>query len=285
MRQSQIFSEEGVTIMGVLNLTPDSFSDGGRFVGPAEEIDLAGAVAEARRLVAQGADVLDVGGESTRPGAREVPAALEVARTRPVIEAIAKHLAVPISVDTRKAEVAEAALAAGASWVNDVSGLAHDPDLADVVARSGAGILLGHMRGTPANMQEEVHFSDVVAEVGQELAASVARAREAGVPVARIAADPGIGFGKRKEHNLALLAGLGRLRRRVGVPVVVGPSRKSFLGELTGDSPADRDAATHAACAVAVFAGADGVRVHDVAGARRAVQVALALRQAGRAGR
>lgn len=282
MKKSQVFSQEGVAVIGVLNLTPDSFSDGGRFVDREDRVDVAAVLSAARRMVAEGADVLDLGGESTRPGAREVPAAREIARTRAVIEALAKSLDVPLSIDTRKAEVAEAALAAGACWVNDVSGLHHDPELAGVVARAEAGILLGHMRGTPATMQQEIHFEDVVAEVAGELRDAVERAQAAGIPLERIAVDPGIGFGKRLEHNLALLAEVGRLRERLGVPVVVGPSRKAFLGALTGDPAAERDAATQAACAVAVFAGADGIRVHDVAGGRRAARVARALREARR---
>jgi dihydropteroate synthase len=186
-------------------------------------------------------------------------------------------------VDTRKAAVADAALAAGASFVNDVSGGRFDPDLLRVAARRGAGLLLGHLRGEPATMQREVRFDDVLEEVVAELAASVARARAAGVARERIAVDPGIGFGKRLEHNLALLANLGVLRERVGQPVLVGVSRKSFLAELSGPRPApERDLESHAAAAVAVFAGADAVRVHDLAGAARALAVARALRGARR---
>jgi dihydropteroate synthase len=277
---STIFPPERVTIVGVLNVTPDSFSDGGRFVRAGAGLDLEAAVEAARVLIRDGADVLDVGGESTRPGAREVPAALEIERTAPLIEALAKRFDAPISIDTRKAEVARAALAAGARIVNDVSGLHFDPPLAGVAARGGAGLVLGHLRGSPESMQRDVQFGDVVTEVADELAGSVARAREAGVPAERLAVDPGIGFGKHTGQNLALLANVGRLRERLGLPVLVGPSRKSFLGELTGDPPERRDLATAAACAVAVFCGADAVRVHDAAGARRAVAVARALRDA-----
>jgi dihydropteroate synthase len=281
MRDSTIFPPDRVTLVGILNVTPDSFSDGGRFVAGDGRVDVEAAVAAARALVAAGAHVVDVGGESTRPGSAPVDVAREIARTRPVIEALAKSLAVPLSIDTRKAEVAEAALDAGARLVNDVSGLGHDPALGELVARRGAHLVLGHLRGEPATMQDDVRFTDVVAEVAEELARSVARAREAGVPRARLCVDPGLGFGKRTEHSLALLARIGELRRRLALPVLVGPSRKSFLGALTGEAPADRDAASHAACAVAVFAGADAVRVHDVAGAARAVRVARALREAG----
>jgi dihydropteroate synthase len=281
MGRTTIFPQDRVTIVGVLNLTPDSFSDGGRYVrAPEDAPDLGRVARDAEAMVAAGADVLDLGGESTRPGARPVPAALEIRRTAPAIEALAKRLAVPLSIDTRKADVARAALDAGAVLVNDVSGLRHDPELGAVVARRGAGLILGHLRGEPETMQADVRFDDVVAEVADELRASVERACAAGVAVERIAADPGIGFGKRLPQNLALLANVGRLRARVGVPILVGPSRKSFLGELTGDPPEARDLATHAACAVAIFAGADAVRVHDVAGARRVAAIALALRQA-----
>jgi dihydropteroate synthase len=280
MRDSTIFPPDRVTVVGILNLTPDSFSDGGRFVDAAGSLDVQGALAAARALVAAGAHVVDVGGESTRPGAEPVDAAREIARTRPVVEALAKSLPVPLSIDTRKAAVAEAALDAGARLVNDVSGLGHDPALAELVARRGAHLVLGHLRGEPATMQDDVRFGDVVAEVAEELARSVARACAAGVPRDRLCVDPGLGFGKRAAHSLALLARVGELRRRLGLPVLVGPSRKSFLGALTGEAPADRDAASHAACAVAVFCGADAVRVHDVAGALRAVRVARALREA-----
>jgi dihydropteroate synthase len=277
-----IFPPERVTIVGVLNLTPDSFSDGGRFLGPEGALDLGAVAAAAEAMVDAGADLLDLGGESTRPGAREVPAGEEIARVVPALEALAKRTRVRLSIDTRKAAVAEAALDAGASVVNDVSGLRRDPELADLVARRGAGLILGHLRSQPATMQHAVRFADVVAEVAEELLASVARARAAGVPDERLAVDPGIGFGKRLPESLSLLANVGELRERVGLPVLVGPSRKSFLGELTGDPPAERDGASHAACAVAIFSGADAVRVHDVAGARRAALVARALREARR---
>jgi dihydropteroate synthase len=282
MAEAPIFPPDRVTVVGVLNATPDSFSDGGRFLRPDGTLDLEAALAAARELVAAGAHVLDVGGESTRPGSRPVPAELEIARTRPLIEALAKALTVPLSIDTRKAAVAEAALEAGARVVNDVSGLRSEPALGAVAARGGATLILGHLRGEPATMQQEIAFDDVLAEVGGELAAALERAHAAGVPRARLVADPGLGFGKRLPHNLALLANVGELRARLGVPVLVGPSRKAFLGELTGDPVDARDLASAVACGIAVFAGADAVRVHDVAGARRAVAVAAALRGARR---
>jgi dihydropteroate synthase len=282
LEESTIFPPGRVTIVGVLNATPDSFSDGGRFVRAGGEVDVEAAVAAARVLQRDGAHVIDVGGESTRPGARAVPAAVERGRVVALIEALAKGLDVPLSVDTRKAEVAEAALEAGARIVNDVSGLRFDARLAGVVARADAALVLGHLRTTPDRMQDAPRFDDALEEVGDELAASVARARDAGIPDRHLAVDPGIGFGKRLEHNLELLAHAGRLRARLGLPVLVGPSRKAFLGELTGDPVGERDLASAAACAVAVFAGADAVRVHDVAGARRAVAVGWALRAARR---
>ncbi len=280
MVQARVFPPDRVTVVGVLNVTPDSFSDGGRFTRAGAEVDLAAAVQAAARMEGEGAHVIDVGGESTRPGAAEVPVEVEIARTRPLVAALAARLEVPISIDTRKSEVAEAALAVGATLVNDVSGLRFDPALAGVVARHGAGLILGHLRGRPETMQDAPQFGDVLAEVAKELADSVERARQAGVPQCSLVADPGIGFGKRPEHNLALLARVGALRDRLGLPVLVGPSRKSFLGEITGDPVQGREAASVAACAVAVFAGADAVRVHDVAPAVRAVTVARALREA-----
>ena len=279
---SAIFRGARTVVVGVLNATPDSFSDGGRFVHGVSQLDLARAVDLAGALLRDGADVLDVGGESTRPGALAVPVAVECERTVPLIEALAKRFAAPLSIDTRKAAVAEAALAAGARIVNDVSGLRFDPALAGVVARAGAALVVGHARGTPETMQLAPHYDAVILEVAAELRTSLAVARDAGVADRALAIDPGIGFGKRPEDNHALLVRIGALRTAVGgdLPVLIGPSRKGFLGRLTADEPAERDAATHAACAIAVYEGADAVRVHDVAGAVRACAVARALRQA-----
>jgi dihydropteroate synthase len=282
VQTTAIFPAHCVTIVGILNATPDSFSDGGRFVHGEARLDLPEALDAAAALVRAGARVLDVGGESTRPGSHPVPPEIEIARTAPLIEAVAKRFAVPISIDTRKPEVARAALDAGATIVNDVSGLRHAPALAAVAAQAGATLILGHLRGEPATMQASPHFTDVLREVGDELAASVSAAQAAGVPAERLAIDPGLGFGKRLEDNLALIARLGELRERFGLPLVIGPSRKAFLGALTGDAVGARDRATLAACAIAAFVGADAVRVHDVEGAVRAVAVGRALREARR---
>lgn len=276
-----LFAQGRVTILGVLNTTPDSFSDGGRFVRAGDDtLHLDDAVRAGLALAHDGADVLDVGGESTRPGARAVPVEREIARTAPLIAALAKRTDVAISIDTRKAAVAEAALDAGARIVNDVSGLRFDPALAGVVARHRAWLVLGHLRGVPESMQQGIAFGDVLEEVAGELAACVRDAREAGVADDRIVVDPGLGFGKHAEQSARLLACVDVLRARLGRPILLGPSRKSFLGAITGDPPGARDVATVAACAVAVYAGADALRVHDVAGARRAASVGLALRAA-----
>jgi len=271
-----------VTIIGVLNATPDSFSDGGCFVDRAERVRVEVAVDAAAALLRTGADWIDIGGESTRPGAQEVPAAIEIARVVPVIEALAKRFDAPISIDTRKAAVAEVALASGASIVNDVSGLGFDPQLAQVAARAQATLVLGHLRGTPETMQRAPDFADVLEEVAVELEASVERARAAGVAQRKLAVDPGLGFRKNLDQNLTLLAHPGWLRERLGLPVVLGPSRKSFLGAVTGEPVERRDPSTWAACAIAAFAGVDAVRVHAPEGAAGAVALGRALASARR---
>jgi len=278
--ETSIFPRERVTIVGVLNATPDSFSDGGACFDARGRLDVEAAVGAGLRMEREGAHVIDVGGESTRPGAGEVPAEVERARVVPVIEALAKATRLPLSVDTRKASVARAALAAGARVVNDVSGGLFDPEILRAAAEHEATLVLGHLRGVPATMQDAPHFDDVFAEVAAELAESAAAAERAGVRAERIAVDPGIGFGKRHEDNLVLLAHAGRLAERLGRPVMVGPSRKAFLGRLTGDPVEARGTATVAACAVAVFAGAHALRVHDVAAGVRAAAVGHALRNA-----
>ena len=258
-------------IVGVLNCTPDSFSDGGRFASVEAAIE-AGV-----RMAGEGADWIDVGGESTRPGALVVTEDEECARVVPVIAGLKARLPakVRISIDTYKAGTARAAIAAGATVVNDVSGGRLDPAILGVVAESGATIVLGHLRGAPAAMMEGIAFADVVAEVGGELAARVDAARRIGCR--EIWADPGIGFGKRMEHNLALLRGLPELRARVGVPLMVGVSRKAFIGQLTGKPPDERQFGTAAAVTAAVLGGAAAVRVHDVGPTRDVLAVAEAL--------
>jgi len=281
LNASTIFPPHRVTIVGALNVTPDSFSDGGRFMRSGVGVNVEAVVGAAEAMVGDGAHVIDVGGESTRPGAAVVPIDDEIARTVPAIEAIAKRIDAPISIDTRKASVAEAAIEAGACIVNDVSGLVFDPALAAVAARARTVLIVGHARGTPETMQRAPHYDDTLAEVAQELADRLAFAEAEGVATEQLVVDPGIGFGKLAANNLALLGCAGALRRRLGCPVLVGPSRKSFLAAVTAEAVENRDPATWAACAVAVFAGADAVRVHDVAGAQRAVAVGRAIRDAG----
>ncbi|MEX2206855.1 MAG: dihydropteroate synthase [Myxococcota bacterium] len=265
-----------VIVMGIVNVTPDSFWEGGRFA------DAEAAIAHGLALAAQGADWLDVGGESTRPGSAPIGEDEESARVLPVIEGLAKRTELPLSIDTRRARVAEAALAAGARIVNAVSGL-RDPELAAVCAAHGATLVLNHMRGEPATMQREPVYADVVREVRDELLGEVGRAERAGVSRGRIWLDPGLGFGKHMlRHNLPLLAGLEGLVA-TGFPVLVGASRKSFLGALTGAGVSDRLPGSLAVATAAVLAGARGVRAHDVAETRQAVDVAAAIR-AARAG-
>ncbi|HEY6477002.1 MAG TPA: dihydropteroate synthase, partial [Polyangia bacterium] len=236
-----------------------------------------GAVEAGVKMAAEGAAWIDVGGESTRPGATVVPEDQERARVLPVVEGLKRRVpaGVRISIDTYKSGTARAALAAGATVVNDVSGGLLDPAILGVAAQSSAAIVLGHLRGAPATMMEGIAFDDVVAEVGAELAARVAAARRAGCR--EIWADPGIGFGKRIEHNLALLKALPELGARVGVPLLVGVSRKAFIGQLTGKPAAERQFGTAAAVTAAVLRGAAAVRVHDVAAARDVVIVAESM--------
>jgi len=271
-----------VTIVGVLNLTPDSFSDGGRFVATDGSLHFDAAIDAARRLLASGAHVIDVGGESTRPGALDIAVERELELTIPVVERLVRELGAAVSIDTRKARVASAAIAAGARIVNDVSGLQYDPEMAATIADSEALLILGHTRGTPADMRSHADYDDVLFEVISELEEAIARATRAGVSRGRLVVDPGIGFAKRASHSIELLAHCGFLRDRLELPLLVGPSRKSFLGDITGDPVGERDEATIAACAVAAFAGADALRVHDAAGARRAALIGRALRDARR---
>jgi dihydropteroate synthase len=259
--------------MGILNLTPDSFSDGGQVVGVEQ------AMARAREMVRAGADLVDVGGESTRPGATPVGVREELDRVLPFLREASARLEVPLSIDTRRAAVADAALEAGARIVNDVSGLLHDPSMAAVVAQRGAGVVLMHMRGEPADMMERASYRDLIAEVREELAAAVERALRAGVTPERVVVDPGLGFAKTPEQSLALLGRLGELGS-LGFPVLVGPSRKRFLGRVLGVPPAERAVGTAAACVLAYLQGARVFRVHDVEPVAQALAVAHAVAEA-----
>jgi dihydropteroate synthase len=270
---ARIFDGPGPFFMGIVNATPDSFSDGGQYLARDA------AFAQAERLAEEGADLVDVGGESTRPGAPDVPVDEEIARVVPVIAALrSRGVTVPISIDTRKAQVARAALDAGADLVNDVTGLA-DPALAALVAERGVPVVLMHMRGAPSDMQSHAVYGDVVEDVAGELAGALRRAEAAGVRRDQVILDPGIGFAKTAEHNLALLAAIPRLRA-LGRPLLVGPSRKSFIGAVTGAPVSERLPGTLAAVAACVLAGAEFVRVHEVAQARQAGLVAAAIRAA-----
>jgi dihydropteroate synthase len=252
-------------LMGILNVTPDSFSDGGQFDAPEA------AVAQARLLAQQGADLIDIGGESTRPGAVTVPEGDEIARTAPVIAAIRAGFAGPISIDTRKAVVARAALAAGADMLNDVSALGHDPDMAHLAARSGVPICLMHAQGTPEVMQQAPRYDDVLLDVYDALVAHVDTALAAGIARDRIIVDPGIGFGKTLEHNLTLLSGLS-LFHGLGCAVLLGASRKRFIGSLSGTETArDRAPGSVGVALAAVAQGVQILRVHDMADTRQAL--------------
>ena len=254
--------------MGVVNVTPDSFADGGA------RFDHDRAIADALQMVADGADILDIGGESTRPGAAPLPAEEELRRVGPVLEGLRGHAGVPISIDTYKAEVAERAIDLGATIVNDISAFAYDPALANVVARRGAAVILMHNRGRSSEMYAEAVYQDVAGEIAAELSARVAVALAAGIARDKIILDPGLGFAKRAEHSLAALAGLGRVAE-LGFPVLSGPSLKSFLKSGLGDvPPADRLWGTAAAVTASVLLGAHIVRVHNVKEMVQVVRVA-----------
>jgi dihydropteroate synthase len=257
--------------MGVLNVTPDSFYDGGR------RLDAGRAIADGVAMAASGADIIDIGGESTRPGAAEVSAAEELNRVLPVIRGLRREVARPISIDTYKSAAAQAALDAGADIVNDISALRFDAQMAALVAREKVPVVLMHMQGTPRTMQADPQYTDVVREVRDFLAAEYYEAMDAGIAAEAIVIDPGIGFGKTLEHNLALLRGLPVLAA-LGPPLLVGVSRKTFIGKILNVEPAQRLEGSLAAAVAAVLGGANLLRVHDVGETCRAVRVADALR-------
>lgn len=262
-------------IMGILNVTPDSFSDGGRYSG------VDNAVARALELATQGADLIDIGAESTRPGATAVPAAEQIRRAIPVIQKARKNgLAIPISIDTRLARVAAAALDAGADIVNDISAARHDRDMPKLLAERRVPFVVMHMQGTPETMQNAPTYADVTREVARFFIDRAEVLGDAGVDVGKMIVDPGIGFGKTLQHNLTLIHGLAAMRGRW--PMLVGVSRKRFIGELAGAaSPEDRVMGTAGAVAHCVLSGVEMVRVHDVAEMRQVVRVCDAIRQAG----
>ncbi len=272
-RQKEWRFPRATLVMGILNVTPDSFSDGGRFFA------LDKAIEHALAMVAEGADIIDIGGESTRPNAAVIGEAEELRRVIPVISALRQTSPVAISIDTMKPAVARAALEAGADIVNDVAAAAADPAMARLVAETGAGYVAMHMRGTPQTMQVDPTYEDVVAEVGEFFTACLDRLRRAGVSEEQVVLDPGIGFGKRLEHNLALLSRMEALRNWKR-PLLVGVSRKSFLGQITGAEAVDRLAAGLAATCLAVERGASIVRTHDVAATHGALKVTEAILQA-----
>jgi dihydropteroate synthase len=258
-------------VMGVLNVTPDSFSDGGKYLDPDR------AVEHALAMEAAGADIVDVGGESSRPvGAVEIPAEVELERLAPVLARLGKRLRVPISIDTRRAEIARVALETGAAIINDITALEHDREMAPLAARTKCAVVLMHMRGGPANHIEFARYRDVVSEVVQYLVLRARFAVGAGVARSRIIVDPGIGFAKTAQHNLKLLAALPKLCA-LGYPVMVGASRKSFVARISGASEADLEFGTAAANALAIAGGASIVRVHDVGAAVATVRMAAAM--------
>ena len=265
-------------IMGVVNVTPDSFSDGGRYQGTQA------AIAHALQLEAEGADILDIGGESTRPGAAPVDVREELRRVLPVIAGLAGRVRVPLSIDTRKAEVMRRAAAAGVRLINDVSALTHDPDSMRAAQETGLPVVLMHALGDPRTMQDRPHYADVVLDVYDMLAARIADCEAAGIPRERLVVDPGIGFGKTLAHNLALLGSLG-IFHGLGCAVMLGPSRKSFIGKLTGAAAGDRLPGSLAAALLGAAQGVQLLRVHDVAATRQALAVWQGSRGSDPAGR
>jgi dihydropteroate synthase len=261
-----------IIVIGVVNTTPDSFSDGGQF------FDTDRAVDRALQLVVDGADIIDIGGESSRPGADPVGLEEEMHRVLPVIQRLAAQSNIPISIDTYKEPVARAALTAGAVIVNDISGLTADPQLAQTIAEFDAGLILMHRRGDPATMQSDTNYDNLISEIKLFLRDAISKAEAAGVDPAKIMIDPGVGFGKDLAGNVEIIHSVGRLIK-FGKPVLIGASRKSFIGRITGADPTHRLYGSLAAAAAAVIYGASAVRVHDVKETREAVDVAIQLRR------
>lgn len=253
-------------IMGVLNITPDSFSDGGRYMDPEKALEHGHYMAES------GADILDIGGESSRPGAESVPAEEEIKRVIPIIKKLAKKTKLPISVDTVKSEVAERAFDAGASVLNDISALRADEKMAELAAKSEAYVILMHMRGTPSDMQDDTRYADLIGEISGFLSDAASRASEKGIVKEKIIIDPGIGFGKSVEGNFIILKNLDKFLK-LGYPLLIGASRKSFIGKTLGIDVDERVEGSVAAACYAILNGADIVRVHDVAETRRALTI------------
>lgn len=258
--------------MGVLNVTPDSFSDGGRYFEPQK------AVRHGLQLAEEGADIIDIGGESTRPYSRRVGAAEEAERVIPVIEALVREISIPVSIDTCKAEVAQQALQAGATMINDISALRFDANLAAVAVEAQVPVILMHMQGTPENMQQEPIYQDLMGEIENFLQEAVERALKAGIQRENIILDPGIGFGKTFDHNLRIIRDLSRLRK-LQQPILVGSSNKTFIGRILDKAPGQRDNGTMATVACAVMAGANIVRVHNVRQALETVRIVDAVKR------
>jgi dihydropteroate synthase len=267
----KIYDGKRPLLMGILNVTPDSFSDGGKYP------DCERAVAHGLELAEEGADILDIGGESTRPGSEPVNGEEERARVIPVVKALARKISIPISVDTTRAETAETALAAGASMINDISALRFDPRMTEVIRSSGCAAALMHMTGTPRTMQDAPRYNDVIEDVLAFLRERISFALAAGIPRRKIMVDPGIGFGKTLEHNIALLRNIGRFHE-IGCPVLVGASRKGMIGKLTGAPVGERDWGTAAITSWCVTQGVEVQRVHAVKAMRQVCDVTAMFR-------
>lgn len=257
-------------IMGILNLTPDSFSGDGIYKDPSRALE------EAERIAEEGADIIDIGGESTRPGSLVISQEEEIERVVPVIKVLARKIKLPISIDTRKSEVAIRALDSGASIVNDITGLESDRAMAELIARYDAGVIIMHIKGTPQTMQKNPLYDDLIGEITEKLSRLVRDAEEEGIKKENIIVDPGIGFGKRTCHNLEILDSLSRFKA-LGKPILVGPSRKSFIGDILGLEPQERIFGTAASVAIAIKNGADIIRVHDVKEMKQVAEITDAI--------